>query len=127
MKDKTLWVGVLVIILAFVGFLVYQRLRPGEYDAFAQCLTDKGVKEYGAYWCPNCQRQKKDFGNSFKKLTYIECALPGGQQAGQTVECTDADVKGYPTWVFPDGNRLQGYQSLSVLAEKSGCPLVPAS
>lgn len=127
MKDKILWIGVLVIILAFVGLIVWQRVRPGQYDALAQCLTDKGVKEYGAYWCPNCQRQKKDFGNSFKKLTYIECALPGGRGAGQTTECDDAGVKGYPTWVFPDGQRLEGYQPLSTLAETSGCPLQPAS
>ncbi|MEK7481407.1 MAG: hypothetical protein AAB633_01520 [Patescibacteria group bacterium] len=127
MKDKTLWISVLIIILAFVGLIVWQRVRPGQHDTFAQCLTDNGVKEYGAYWCPNCQRQKKDFGNSFKKITYIECALPGGKQAGQTAECADAGVKGYPTWVFPDGARLEGYQPLSILAEQSGCSLQPAS
>ncbi|MBI4098462.1 MAG: hypothetical protein HY437_00320 [Candidatus Magasanikbacteria bacterium] len=123
MKDKTLWIGVLLIIIAFVGLIVWQKMKPGEYDVLAQCLTDKGVKEYGAYWCPHCQKQKKDFGNSFRKITYIECGLPGGAKAGQTLECDQANIKGYPTWVFPDESRLEGPQTLQTLAEKSGCPL----
>lgn len=123
MKDKTLWAGVLIIIIAFVGFIFWQKMKPGEYDVLAQCLTDKGVKEYGAYWCPHCQKQKKDFGNSFRKLTYIECGLPGGSKAGQTLACDQANIKGYPTWVFPDGSRIEGPQALQTLAEKSGCPL----
>jgi len=90
MKDKILWIGVLLIIIAFVGLIIWQKNKPGEYDVLAQCLTDKGVKEYGAYWCPHCQKQKKDFGNSFRKITYIECGLPGGAKGGQTLECDEA-------------------------------------
>ena len=47
---------------------------PGKYDAFAQCLKDKGAVFYGAFWCPNCQEQKKLFDSSIKLLPYVECS-----------------------------------------------------
>ena len=121
MTDKQLWTGVALILVAFVGFIFFQKNKPGPYDAFAQCLTDNGVKEYGAYWCPNCQEQKKEFGNSFKYVNYEECALPGGQ--GQTPECDAAGIQSYPTWEFADGSRVVGLQALRQLSEKSGCSL----
>jgi len=69
-----------------------------NYDALAKCLTDKGVKMYGAYWCPHCQNQKKAFGDSFQYINYIECA---DGQNGQTQICKDNGITGYPTWEFP--------------------------
>jgi len=86
----------------------------------AQCLSDKNVKMYGAYWCPHCQSQEKMFGDAFATIHYVECALPDNPRA-QTQECLDADIKGYPTWIFPDGNRLSGEQPLSELARAVGC------
>lgn len=94
----------------------------GQYNAFAQCLTDKGVKMYGAYWCPHCQDQKKLFGDSFSKVTYVECAIPG-DSSGVTKACKDAGIDGYPTWVMPDNSRLTGLQALQTLSDQSGCPL----
>ncbi|MBI2146731.1 hypothetical protein HYU22_05320 [Candidatus Woesearchaeota archaeon] len=63
---------------------------PGKYDAFAQCLTENGVKMYGAYWCPHCLNQKEDFGKSWQYVNYIECSLPGNQ--GQTEICATAGI-----------------------------------
>jgi hypothetical protein len=110
--------------IAIAGFIIWgvtQKSGPGPADALAQCLTEKGVKMYGAYWCPHCQDQKKMFGNSWQYITYIECSLPGGR--GQTQECTDAGVKSYPTWMFSGGEPkiLNGVQSFTALAEASGC------
>ncbi len=67
---------VLVLILLIAGLIVVKRIKdsgPGPYDSFAQCLTDAGAKEYGAYWCPNCKTQKDMFENSWKYIAYIEC------------------------------------------------------
>ncbi len=114
---------ILVVILGSIGGLIaynnYQSKQPGLYDDLAQCLTKNGVKMYGAYWCPHCQAQKKAFGNSWKFIDYIECALPGGQ--GQTKECTDAKIEGYPTWVNKDNKRVSGEQSMSALTDFGGC------
>ncbi len=94
---------------------------PGAYDALAKCLTEKGVKMYGAYWCPHCQNQEKMFGESWKYVTYIECSLPN--RAGQTLECSKAGIKGYPTWEFANGERAEGELSLQQLSDKSSCGL----
>jgi hypothetical protein len=111
-------------IILVVGGLVYlnrqQSAAPGQYDKLAQCLTDKGVKFYGAYWCPHCAEQKRILGSSMKHIDYVECGLPNNQQ-GQTQACNDAKIESYPTWVFPDGSRLTGEQQPKALADKAGC------
>lgn len=123
MSKKILYSIVSVaVIIAVVYAVVTANSGPGQYDAFAQCLTDKGVAMYGAYWCPHCQNQKKLFGKSFTKVTYIECALPGNPR-GQVQQCLDAKIESYPTWEFADKTRVTGEMTLGQLAEKSGCAL----
>ena len=92
-----------------------------NYDTFSECLTEKGAAMYGAYWCPHCINQKEEFGGSWKFVTYVECSLP--QNAGQTPQCREAGITGYPTWVFDDGSRVEGEASFETLASKTGCTL----
>lgn len=122
-KHKLLIGGlILLLIVLATGFWAFSSSQaPGKYDAFAQCLTDNGVKMYGAYWCPHCNNQKELFGNSFKYVTYVECAIEGSSD--QTIACKNAKVDTYPTWEFKDGSRLSGELPLSTLASKSGCAL----
>jgi thiol-disulfide isomerase/thioredoxin len=94
---------------------------PGKYDQFAQCLSEKGAKFYGAFWCPHCQEQKRMFGKSVGLLPYVECSLPDGKT--QTQVCKDAGIESYPTWIFADGSKVTGEQQLASLAEKTGCTL----
>ncbi|HLG25614.1 MAG TPA: hypothetical protein VI588_02360, partial [Candidatus Gracilibacteria bacterium] len=76
----------------------------------AQCLGEKGVKFYGAYWCPHCQKQKEMFGDAMSYITYIECD-PRGENA-QVDQCDAAGVEAFPTWIFPDGQKEVGTQDL---------------
>ncbi len=115
---------VLIVVAAavVVGLIAFIATRSGAspaLDAFAQCLTDKGVKMYGAWWCPHCAAQKQSFGGAFKKVTYVECATPDGK--GQTQVCKDAGISSYPTWEFPDKSRVTGVQTFDQLAQKTGC------
>ncbi len=120
MKNSTIFIGgVVVLILIFGGTALWNNTQPGPHDALAQCLADNGATFYGAYTCPHCQEQKRMFGRSERLLPYVECALPGGQ--GQTEECQQANITGYPTWEFADGSRLQGVQQLATLAARTGC------
>lgn len=88
-------------------------------DDFAKCLTEKGAKFYGAYWCPHCTNQKDAFGSSIQYVKYLECAT----SSGQTIECDAAGIKSYPTWIFADGSRLSGELPFETLAAKTGCTL----
>jgi hypothetical protein len=126
MERKGLWLTLGMLALVLVPIIVYSVLIAGpsgssKYDQLAQCLTDKGTKMYGAYWCTHCASQKRLFGKSFSKIKYIECSLPGGQ--AQTEECTQAGINGYPTWEFGDGSREGGQMNLEALAQKTQCSL----
>jgi hypothetical protein len=122
---KIFVIVLIVLILGVVGLAVMNKSGVGagstKYDAFAQCLKDKGATFYGAFWCPHCAAQKKLFGASVKYLPYQECSTPDG--SAQTAECTSKNITGYPTWEFADGTRLNGEIPLATLAEKTGCTL----
>jgi hypothetical protein len=121
-KKFIIALGTLIVFAIIVLAVLLTRIQSGTvvgaYDALAKCLSEKGVKMYGAWWCPHCQNQKKTFGSSWKYINDIECAIG---QSGQTRECKDAGIESYPTWVFPDGTRVLGEQSPESLADKVGC------
>ena len=116
MKKEFLIIILLLVLVLIVGAGCKEKVN---YDEFAKCLTSKKVKMYGAYWCPHCAEQKKDFDNSWKYVNYVECAVPG---SGQTEVCLLENIRAYPTWDF-NGERIEGKLSFEVLAEKSGCEL----
>lgn len=123
-KSVKTYVIVGVISVLLVGFVVYLITsaagKPGPYDSFAQCLTEKNVVMYGAFWCPHCANQKKLFGKSFQYVTYVECD-PQGKNS-QPDLCLQKGVQSYPTWEI-NGTIESGEMPLNVLAEKSGCAL----
>lgn len=90
-----------------------------KYQGLAQCLSDKGVKFYGAFWCSHCGEQKRLFGQAAKDLPYVECSNP---DHSQNELCTQAGVQNkYPTWSFPDGTMHEGGLRPKALAEMTGC------
>lgn len=111
MKKSILFIAIAAVFLAACS---------SQYDTFAQCLTDKDAKFYGAFWCPHCAHQKELMEHS-KNIPYVECSLP--DQSGQTEVCANANVTNYPTWDFANGERLTGVLTVQQLSEKSGCAL----
>lgn len=93
-----------------------------KYVNFAKCLTQSGVKMYGAFWCPHCQTQKEMFGPlGFKEINYIECGE--GVENSKHELCQKKGIAGLPTWEFADGSRAEGEVTLAQLAQRSGCRL----
>jgi hypothetical protein len=113
-----------VVILAAFGLSYYLGYRSQhKYDGFARCLGDRGVKMYGAWWCPHCQDQEKEFGASFEYAPYVECGVKGDLK-GQNPVCVDAGIKHFPTWQFPPtGERVERVFSLQELSDRTGCSL----
>lgn len=90
-----------------------------DYTQIAQCLTTKGVKLYGAYWCPHCNSQKTMFGDAIQYVSYIECDAKG--ENGDPEACNTAGITAYPTWVNADKEQLTGSRDPQVVAEWAGC------
>lgn len=89
-----------------------------QLKSLAIHLTDKGVKFYGAYWCPRCQEQKALFEASAERLLYVECSS-GGRGSPLTKACAAAKVRTYPTWIIGE-RRMTGLQTPRSLAAATG-------
>ena len=115
----------IIAVVLVVGVIVYGVIKevntPGEYDEFATCIADSGATFWGAFWCPHCLDQKRDFGKSADLLPYVECSTP--DKRAQLQVCIDAEVTGYPAWDFADGERMEGRLPMETLAEKTSCEL----
>lgn len=85
--------------------------------ALAKAITDSGAQFFGASWCPHCEEQEAMFGDGVKYLPYIEASTPshGQSQAG-----IDNNITTFPTWIFADGTRVTGTQSLEDLIQYTG-------
>lgn len=109
-----------IIIIGALSYWIYKKFPPkvisSSLDSFAQCLASKNITMYGAAWCAHCQNEKRAFGSSFKYVPYVECP-------DQPKKCADLGITGLPTWIFPDGRRLEGEQGLQKLSEASDCEL----
>lgn len=92
---------------------------PGKYAEAAKCLSDKGVIMYGAYWCPHCSQQKKNFGDDFQFIRYQECDDSGVD--GDHALCLKNGVTQYPTWQFPGQGNIVGEQQVRDLAKLANC------
>lgn len=96
--------------------------RELDLAGLASCISDSGAIFYGAHWCPVCRKQKEHFDGYAYLLPYVEC-YDGPKDDGKNAECTKADIKSFPTWVFSDGSVETGAQTPEALAAATGCPL----
>jgi hypothetical protein len=114
----SLWIAIIVLAVGGAWFVLRGHGQPANLDSFAQCLAQKGATMYGAYWCSVCKEEKQLFGDSFRFVPYVECTA-------EPKKCLDAGINGYPTWIFPDGRKLEGFQGIEGLSRESGCPFTP--
>lgn len=116
----------LVILVLHANYTAPQAESLGPEDpnirALAEHLSNEGALFYGASWCPHCQEQKALFGASADRLPYVECS-PAGPNGPQTVSCSRAGIRSYPTWIVK-GRAIAVGQVLSLaqLAEATGFP-----
>jgi len=106
----------IIILLMSSLFLVSCGPSQAQLEKFATCLTERGATLYGASGCPHCQDQKKEFGEAFSKINYVECST-------EEKKCNDEEIQYLPTWKFADKTHLTGVLKFSDLEEKTGCVL----
>ena len=109
-------IGAVILTVAFFIFNKKNVVATVNLDEFAQCLADKNVTMYGTEWCVYCQKEKKNFGDSFRLVPHVDCGKEPNKCAENKIEAT-------PTWIFSDGHRLVGLQGLEKLSQESSCPL----
>ena len=117
---------ILVLHLNYSGIIGPSAPEDPVAVALAHHLSQKGVKFYGAWWCPHCEDQKKLFGSAAKYLPYIECS-PDGQGTPQAPVCQTEKIASYPTWII-NGQRVEQILTLKDLADATGfkAPATPA-
>ena len=129
MKEQKWIIGIVVGLIAAAGIffsLSRTAIAPSATEltsnaddiAFGQFLKDNGVTFYGAFWCPHCQRVKKELGEAVWKPIYVECSTPDGKD--ETQVCKDAKIDSFPTFVFKDGSRQSGEMTRDEIAQRAG-------
>jgi hypothetical protein len=115
-KIYIMFIGLFCAAVILIGLSATGMLfKPGKYDNFAKCLSQKGAVMYGSDTCHACQSQKQLFGDSFGYVTYINCI--NNQQL-----CMNENIASIPTWRIGSAKYV-GVQELSRLAELSGCTI----
>jgi cyclophilin family peptidyl-prolyl cis-trans isomerase len=92
--------------------------------AFAKALDQAGVQFFGAAWCPFCTEQKQLFEDGGKYLPFVEVTNPDRTPNSLA---TQNNVTTYPTWEFPNGQRVTGLQTLAQLSSLSGVAIPMSS
>ena len=105
---------IITIVLIVLSILNYAK-RPGQYDDFAKCLTEKGATVYGNDYCQYTAKQLNFFGKSKKYLNYVKCI-------DNEELCNSKGVGVTPTWEI-NGKTYPQVQTFESLATYSGCKI----
>lgn len=102
-----------ILLFHLPGF--HPSYDPSRVESLANCLQERGATMFGAAGCSHCIQQKALFGEAFKTIRFVDCALKES-----TGICFKENIKGYPTWVLGQ-SRLEGSFSLKKIADWAGC------
>lgn len=103
-KKRKITMITIIALVIIISSVIFWVSRPGKYDDFAKCLTEKGAVMYGEDWCQYTNAQKNMFGKSFKHINY---------EVKQNLNLR-------PTWVI-DGKSYETVQSFQRLSQLTGC------
>lgn len=84
--------------------------------AFARLLRDNGVTLYGAAFDSTTTAQRELFGDGSQFLNFVEVTNPN-RTLNATAMANNITTTS-PTWIFSDGARLTGTQTLELLAHQ---------
>ncbi len=104
----------LIVLFSILTINSYMK-KPGKFDDFATCLTEKGAVIYGNDYCQYTVQQLGMFGKSKKYLNYVKCI--DNEQL-----CNEKGIDITPTWEI-DGKMYQQVQNFERLSAISGCEI----
>jgi len=91
----------------FTGYFLGEE----EVVKLAHCLDGKDAEFYSAVYCPDCEKTKKLFGQSFKLIGEVDCG-------NEKENCPN--IQSVPAW-FIDGKIHYGFKDINELKEISNC------
>lgn len=113
-KKKYAILGIVIIAVLLFAYAFYARAqKPGSYDDFAKCLTEKGVVVYGNNFCQYTAKQMNFFGKSKEYLNYVKCI-------DNKDLCDSKNIRKTPTWEI-NGKFYPEVRTFKELSELSGC------
>ena len=115
LKKYILLAILIIAVIIFSSTFYIRAQKPGRYDDFAKCLTEKDAIIYGNDFCHFTNNQLNLFGKSEKYLKYVKCV------ENQEL-CDSKGVKITPTWEI-NGKTYSGEQSFEKLSELTGCKI----
>ena len=82
--------------------------------AFAKAIDAAGLQLFGAAWDPDTTQQRRLFEDGADYLSFVEVT---GPDRTPNVFASLNNITVVPTWIRPDGTRLEGLQTLQQLAD----------
>jgi len=98
-----------------------------EQKSLTDCLIEKNVHLYSAWWCVPCLEQEEELEDElgeewdyFKENILVQCYDSGYKIFDQ---CKGKEIYAVPAWEIPGGNPEweYGVQDLETIAELAGC------
>jgi len=86
---------------------------------FAQALTDANAQFFGAAWNQTSTDQRELFEDGGQFLPFVD-VTDFDRSLNQAATDNNIEVADLPVWIFEDGTRLEGVQSLQNIAAASG-------
>ncbi len=114
-KKYFIWGSIILIVVLIALSINAQSKKPGKYDDFAKCLTEKGAVIYGNDYCQYTNKQLGFFRKSQKYLNYVKCI-------DNKELCDSKGVEVTPTWEI-NGKTYPQVQTFEALAAYSGCEI----
>ncbi len=92
---------------------------------FAEALANANAQFFGAVWNQTSTDQRELFDDGGQFLPFVD-VTNADRSLNQAAADNNIEVADLPVWVFADGTRLEGVQSLQSIAAASGIA-IPAS
>lgn len=105
------------VVIAILTIIIFIYVKNNNYvnEKLAKCIASKSTL-YVSTGCVACKYQEEIFGDSFKYLNVVDCAV-------NPEKCSLIIENGYistPSWII-NNKKYTGVQSIEKLKELTGC------
>jgi len=112
MKKSSIITWIIIFAVILISFYALNKNGKNQDNELAKCIASKSAL-YTQTGCFACQKQESLFGDTYKNLNVINCAMAGNI-------CLNEDITATPTWII-NGEKYVGVQTIEKLKELTNC------